>query len=961
MANNDQETTSHNLTPNSFGHPRTEAANNDSTLEMQVDEPQPPAQTVRSEPSESTQLAGTSSASLEQRTCALSLADPPLQAPDSNMESPENPSEDDSMPPLIPVSDDEDAETPPAMERPPTRQQNSRRARVEDSEDEDEQRQTNRQRMTSPNSGDALDAEHHFHPDMHTHAQEREQSRQGGPPPQPSADRVRHMAFAVDWVPFTVSVIPIIRASGDNARVPPPPPYELDPPQATFLPTDAAPAQQQQDAQPNAGATQIPQGDRLATDFAHFMDHLRDMIGRISVGPDGTPTNLPPGVHINPAPTLFPFEFQETEDPARAMKLMKGLEEVPPGLLKRMEKVGEQDSEMPVCAVCFDSLLQPAEGAGDVPMDVDSESTASNDPAISSTASTSGSSTASSAETVTPVDTSLDKKVFVLPCAHAFHGACLRPWFTRPHRTTCPTCRFDIDPESLTYVAPPPGERFAQMDWVRQMLNRRMRPQATNTAARAPAEAANTNPSQPGDIPPQQPPLTPAGRANIPGSTSAPQLNVPPPALPIFIAAAGNHHPGDAPISIIFDISIPFFAPPGARPPVPAPVQAETTEPQNAQNAQAQDQPAPQATQGHPVINRQMIEQIVRGMLGALAGANGPAPPPPAPAAPHERANSPPPPAPRASSEPPMSSTTRTPSPPPPFLGSLGGGPLPALGTIPLGAQGPLPSFTEFVQFIDGLPLPQEMHGQPGVDAGAPQAQPPQGPLPPPLGQRTPRPSNAPPPVPNERGRSPGFGGFMQNIGNLATNAFHNLFTVRPPDGTGAPPPPTGAANAPTRPPQPPGPIPLHVPLHRHRAPNAPPEPKKDWALPPPPGLTLRERVERRERDLGLRCSDISCGLGPTDEDPVPIVDPRSVRQIHIKPLKSAAAEHHGSDAEKVCEHSFHPACLVSAERVAGWNGADQKEDPQADEGEVQVSCPVCRAVGAISKEDWDEGACALV
>ena len=104
--------------------------------------------------------------------------------------------------------------------------------------------------------------------------------------------------------------------------------------------------------------------------------------------------------------------FEEPDDPARAKKLLNGLEEAPEGLLKRMERLGEEDKEMPTCAVCFDSLLQFAEDREDdgkgyepsepglsssVPMDVDTESTTSNDPAISSTASTSGS---TSAETV---------------------------------------------------------------------------------------------------------------------------------------------------------------------------------------------------------------------------------------------------------------------------------------------------------------------------------------------------------------------------------------------------------------------------------------------------------------------------------------------------------------------------------------------------------------------------------
>ena len=169
----------------------------------------------------------------------------------------------------------------------------------------------------------------------------------------------------------------------------------------------------------------------------------------------------------------------------------------------------------------------------------------------------------------------------------------------------------------------------------------------------------------------------------------------------------------------------------------------------------------------------------------------------------------------------------------------------------------------------------------------------------------------------------------------------------------GAPRPATGAAPGPI--PVPPGPIPFAMPTHPH--PPAQPEPKRAWAPPPPPGATLRERIERKEREMGLRCSDISCGLGPTDEDPIPVVDPRAVRRIHIRPLPSRP-EDAGKTA--VCEHAFHPACLVSAERVAGWSGADQKREVEEGEEDVEVSCPVCRAVGCISRADWDEGACAL-
>jgi hypothetical protein len=47
-----------------------------------------------------------------------------------------------------------------------------------------------------------------------------------------------------------------------------------------------------------------------------------------------------------------------------------------------------------------------------------------------------------------------------------------------------------------------------------------------------------------------------------------------------------------------------------------------------------------------------------------------------------------------------------------------------------------------------------------------------------------------------------------------------------------------------------------------------PPLPRQDWAPPPPPGPTLRDCVERREREAGLRCCAASCCVGPSDEDP---------------------------------------------------------------------------------------------
>lgn len=174
---------------------------------------------------------------------------------------------------------------------------------------------------------------------------------------------------------------------------------------------------------------------------------------------------LPANVSLNAAPPLgnlsaflgmpfaipggglrFPPLPEEKEDPERARRLVDGLEEVPFGLVRRLERVGtgvggmgeEGSSSGDVgCAICWDRLLHEVveherwgnsignRGGSDgmiVDKDVGGQS-----------------------ETKYP-------KIVSLPCAHVFHAECLIPWFSRPRHTTCPTCRFNIDPDNLTYV-----------------------------------------------------------------------------------------------------------------------------------------------------------------------------------------------------------------------------------------------------------------------------------------------------------------------------------------------------------------------------------------------------------------------------------------------------------------------------------------------------------------------------
>jgi len=128
---------------------------------------------------------------------------------------------------------------------------------------------------------------------------------------------------------------------------------------------------------------------------------------------------------------------------------------------------------------------------------------------------------------------------------------------------------------------------------------------------------------------------------------------------------------------------------------------------------------------------------------------------------------------------------------------------------------------------------------------------------------------------------------------------------------------------------------------------------KKAWTLPPAPGPTLRQRIERRERDAGLRCYDISCGVGPSDEDP--IVSDETIA-AGLRQLMIMSKNHGVNGTPGLCMHTFHPGCLVSAERVA-LGGADVNV---IEGGHVEVSCPVCRSAGCVTKQEWDEGISAL-
>ncbi|KAF8507650.1 hypothetical protein BU17DRAFT_100386 [Hysterangium stoloniferum] len=117
-------------------------------------------------------------------------------------------------------------------------------------------------------------------------------------------------------------------------------------------------------------------------------------------------------------------------DRGRAQELLDGLEQIETDLVRRYEKVRGDGHD--ICTVCRESLL-PENKASE-----ESESPTGFD--------TSWNILASAELPYQPIP--LDPSIHAFPCAHLFHTDCLFPWLCL--KTTCPTCRLDIDPHSLT-------------------------------------------------------------------------------------------------------------------------------------------------------------------------------------------------------------------------------------------------------------------------------------------------------------------------------------------------------------------------------------------------------------------------------------------------------------------------------------------------------------------------------
>lgn len=160
--------------------------------------------------------------------------------------------------------------------------------------------------------------------------------------------------------------------------------------------------------------------------------------------------------NLNLAQLLNPFTEVE-DDPNRARIIMEKLEVVPNELVGRYEKlrsgIREGMEDVDGCAICREAFLEEGQVVVMACRAIAGTTTSSDAlPGKQPSEQTPPSHQASiSSQSPAPAESSQQfPKILVFPCPgmHLFHADCLAPWLSR--KTTCPSCRYDVDPHSLT-------------------------------------------------------------------------------------------------------------------------------------------------------------------------------------------------------------------------------------------------------------------------------------------------------------------------------------------------------------------------------------------------------------------------------------------------------------------------------------------------------------------------------
>nr|VWP02381.1 Protein kinase domain-containing protein [Ganoderma boninense] len=176
---------------------------------------------------------------------------------------------------------------------------------------------------------------------------------------------------------------------------------------------------------PPAAAGVLPNFGAPPNMFRNTLQSYRELLDRARVLIPDIDARLGPPPDLVADITNRLFTAGADNDFERAETLIQAMEVVSDELVLRYEKLRSTDGEdVDGCAICRDDLVDKSPDTLEA-------------------------SRVFEIFALLPFPSEADSSV-AFPCAgkHLFHKHCLLPWLAR--KTTCPSCRFDIDPHSLT-------------------------------------------------------------------------------------------------------------------------------------------------------------------------------------------------------------------------------------------------------------------------------------------------------------------------------------------------------------------------------------------------------------------------------------------------------------------------------------------------------------------------------